>query len=321
MRFTNQDYQSFKTLVRLNQDKLRKTLYLTLAKTYGRKKVKNDIDYIYAIGDIPVALVAHMDTVFPVPPQDIYFDRAQGIMWSPDGLGADDRAGVFSILKIISEGYMPHIIFTSDEELGARGALQLSKIPCPFKDLRFIIELDRRGVDDCVFYDCANEEFEKFIEEFGFHSEWGSFSDISEICPAWGVAGVNLSVGYQDEHSYVETLNVRHLLETVEKVKNILDVAPQVSQFKYIKGNRFLLNYFTKCSICGKVEPNIEMIDVYDADYHKKYICGNCLDNENVEWCEDCYEGFEPGVLNKVTGLCPRCAEKDRNRGYTKICM
>ena len=36
------------------------------------KKVVRTKKYIYAIGNIPVALVAHCDTVFPQPPEDIY---------------------------------------------------------------------------------------------------------------------------------------------------------------------------------------------------------------------------------------------------------
>lgn len=321
MKFTKQDYQGFKTLARLTQERLKKTLYLTLIKEYGKKNVIDNPAYIYAQGNIPVALIAHMDTVFPDPPKDIYYDRERQVIWSPDGLGADDRAGVFSILKIISLGYKPHIIFTTDEECGGKGARILSAVPCPFKHLKFMVQLDRKGVDDCVFYDCGNVTFEEFIEGFGFHSEWGTYSDICELCPAWKVAGVNLSIGYIDEHSYVETLHITHMMATIEKVEQILQTAckESVPTFEFVKGNRFLLNYYVKCSKCGQISPEIEMIDVYDADYHKKYICGDCLDGDNVEWCEDCYEGFEPGVIDKYTGLCPKCLEKFKLRGGSSL--
>ena len=55
-----------------------------------------------------------------------------------------------------------------------------------------------------------------------FVETWGTFTDISYLCPAWGVAGVNLSVGYEDEHSAIETLHVNAWQATFEKVKNIL---------------------------------------------------------------------------------------------------
>ena len=100
-----------------------------------------------------------MDTVFKHPAREVFYDRQQNVIWSPDGLGADDRAGVFAIIQIIKKGLRPHIIFTTDEESGAWGATALSKEQCPFEDLRYVIELDRRGSNDCVFYDCENLEF------------------------------------------------------------------------------------------------------------------------------------------------------------------
>ena len=89
-------------------------------------------DYICAEGVIPIALVAHMDTVFFKPATTIYYDRQKNTMWSPMGLGADDRAGVFAIIQILQSGLRPHIIFTTDEEKGCLGAEALAKTECPF---------------------------------------------------------------------------------------------------------------------------------------------------------------------------------------------
>lgn len=167
-------------------------------------------DYIVAIGEIPIALVAHLDTVYKTPVSNLYYDRQKCIMWSPEGLGADDRAGVFAIIKILHEGLRPTIIFTTDEEQGGRGATVLGTQNCPTK-LKYMIELDRRGESDCVFYDCYNPEFVKYIESFGFKEAYGSFSDISFLMPPWKVCGVNLSIGYEEEHSYIEQLNTTWL--------------------------------------------------------------------------------------------------------------
>ena len=155
------DYQLFRALAELTQEQLRNLLFAHLKRKY--KKIIATEEYIYAVGDIPIGLLAHMDTVFKAPPTEIYYDRRKNVMWSPTGLGADDRAGVFSILQLIKAGYRPHVIFTTDEEIGCVGAQELSFLPCPFEDLRYIIQLDRRNSNDCVFYDCANAEFEKNI--------------------------------------------------------------------------------------------------------------------------------------------------------------
>jgi hypothetical protein len=40
-------------------------------------------DYIYAKGDIPVMLVAHLDTVHLVKPKEVFYDKKQDVMWSP----------------------------------------------------------------------------------------------------------------------------------------------------------------------------------------------------------------------------------------------
>ena len=84
-----------------------------------------------------------MDTVFFKPATIIYYDRQKNTMWSPMGLGADDRAGVFAIIQILQSGLRPHIIFTTDEEKGCLGAEALAKTECPFQELKYIIELDR----------------------------------------------------------------------------------------------------------------------------------------------------------------------------------
>ena len=221
-RLNRNEFKLFESLASLTQNSMRRALY-----SYLKKRYKNVIvapEYLYAVGEIPIALVAHMDTVFSSPPKDIYYDERKGVCWSPDGLGADDRAGIFAILTILKHGYRPSIIFTTDEEIGAVGASQLVEdIKTPESELKYIIQLDRRGTNDCVFYNCDNRDFVEYIEKFGFIETFGSFSDISVICPTWGIAGVNLSIGYENEHTTNEILRVGAMLNTIKKVvRNIL---------------------------------------------------------------------------------------------------
>jgi len=239
---SQQDIKLMESLVAVDQESLQKVLHKFLKRHYKKKKIVNDPDFLLAEGDIPIALVAHMDTVFKQPATELFYDQRKNVMWSPTGMGADDRAGVFSIIKIIEAGFRPHIIFTTDEEIGCVGANELSYHPCPFEDLRFIIQLDRRGADDCVFYDCDNPEFEKYIEGFGFVTNFGSFTDICELCPRWGMAGVNLSIGYRSEHTTSEVLFVGQMLSTIEKVKKILSET-NIPNFKYIPSKYSYYNY------------------------------------------------------------------------------
>lgn len=240
-------------------------------------------EYILAEGDIPICLVAHLDTVEKIPPRNIFFDNENKVMWSPELLGADDRAGVYAIIQIIESGYRPHIILTTDEEIGAVGATALVKqIPkCPLENLKAIFQLDRHGSNDCVFYDCDNPDFTKYVESFGFDTAYGSFSDISVIAPEWGIAAVNLSVGYYNEHQKIEYLRFDELHQTIEKVKMMLDNVEEMESYKYIEAKRvnnfwnMSSNLVDYCLICYQPikKKKYKMIKEHGYCYN---VCNKC---------------------------------------------
>ena len=203
----------------------------------GYKEIRRTKNFIIAEGDIPICLIAHCDTVFNQPPKEWIYDYKKQVLWCPTGAGFDDRAGITAILKIINDGFRPHIVFTNGEEIGGVGAYELIDFfpSCPFQELKFMIELDREGRNDCVFYHCNNKTFIKKIESYGFRENYGSFTDISIIMPSWNVAGVNLSVGYYDEHSKMERIYIKQLQSTIKKVENILKDNKYLFNYKYVK--------------------------------------------------------------------------------------
>lgn len=225
-----------KTLLKKTEPELKKYVTNFLKERYSR--VIEDDQYVVAVGDIPIALCAHLDTVWVEGCNFVLHDQEKDIYFSPLGAGFDDRAGVMGILEIIDSGLRPHVIFTCGEETGGFGAYQLSQKEIPFAHLIYIIELDRMGWEDCVFYADTNEEFHKYVESFGFKTEFGSFSDISILCSNWGVAGVNLSIGYMWEHTKSEIFCKEWYNQTIKKVKDML-MNPPKQQFKYItKGQK-----------------------------------------------------------------------------------
>lgn len=327
---SREDFLLFKNLVGLTQEGMRKSMSAYLKKKY--KKVISTKDYIIAVGDIPVALVAHMDTVFPTPATQVFYDKEQGVIWSPQGLGADDRAGIFAILKILQARFRPTVIFTTDEEIGCIGASNLAlTMPKPPTDLKYIIQLDRRGTNDCVFYDCDNQEFIKYIEAFGFIENIGSFSDISMICPEWKIAGVNLSIGYVGEHSISELLYVAPMYSTIEKVKKILS-QPEHQFFEYVeayscwslKSTKNLWGYPTEedfqCDECGRILTEFEVIPAKNAAGEELMFCPDCC-SRKVDWCDICKEGF---VVHKDAGykemhICPECLIRGNKGSRTDV--
>ncbi len=299
----NEEFALFKKVLESTQEGLRLSLETFLGSIYEDRVVVTD-DYIIAFGDIPVGLVAHMDTVHSTPVKQLYYDREENVMWSPQGLGADDRAGVYGMVEILKRNLRPTLILTTDEEKGGLGASKLigdiKECPC---ELNFLIELDRRGSDDCVFYDCDNRDFETYIEGFGFKTSWGSFSDISYIAPAWGLAATNLSIGYEDEHSKIETLNIDWMFNTIDKVCDILEKVRPEDKFVYIESPSAFKFGSTGGFYYGG-HHDFSTAYGYDSitQYSKREdgeLCWGCLENfdENMlittedggAYCGDCY--------------------------------
>lgn len=306
------DYKLFTSLVKLSPQGLLRLLNKYVDKKYST--VISTEDYLVGVGDIPVALVAHVDTVFTESPKDIYYDKEKGVLWSPQGLGADDRAGVFAILKILQSGLKPTVIFTTEEEAGGLGAEKLTKdFPkCPISNLKYIIQLDRRGTNDCVFYDCDNADFTRYVESFGFIQNFGSFSDISVLCPKWKIAGVNLSVGYENEHTLCETFHLNPWSATVRKVQMML-AEEDIPAFEYVEDLSYLTNWHHKldpwygyktCDNCGKSFEEFEVIPTYTKKKRIKYYCPDCC-VEQVDWCDDCGSAYQ-----KHLSICPKCGKR-----------
>jgi hypothetical protein len=315
---TTNEYKLFEQLVSLNQTQLHKLMGDFLKKKYDQVKITKD--YIYAVGDIPIALVAHLDTVFKFPVSQMYYDPKKNVAFSPDGLGADDRAGVFAILQILKTDLRPSIIFTTDEEQGGLGAsaLTFDHPKCPIPNLKYLIELDRHGSMDAVFYDCITADFIDYVEQFGFIEAKGSFSDISFLMSEWNICGVNLSIGYEDEHTYAETLNFNFLFNTVKKVEKMLQ-EKNIPDFKFEEkpyvfspsknANAWKSLDFTfgvKCAKCQLSYEDYEVIPVKGTDGITKFFCPDCINS--VSWCSVCAEAYEVTPEGSET-ICNDCLE------------
>jgi len=293
---------SYKYICKQPTEELPEILIEQLKHFYTNILTTETYDYIAAEGEIPIALVAHMDTAFPSPPVQIYYDKEEGVCWSPQGGVGDDRAGIFLIFLILKQGLRPHIFFLNDEEYGGIGASRLvtDLYQCPF-DVKFFIELDRRGRLDAVFYNCENEDFTNYITSFGFHKTEGIFSDISIICPAWEIAGVNLSIGYQNEHSQLETWNINYALETFYRVINILKDEKSSSYYNYV--TKILKK---KCDCCGRMQYEDFLLPGVLSNGQNGQFCPTCIALE-TNWCQKCHKAFIG-----VGDLCARCLNEKR---------
>jgi hypothetical protein len=263
---------NFDKVIKLPQTDLKRQLNKEL-KANGYI-VENQDGFLYAKGTIPVLLVAHMDTVHRQSVSTIC-KSSNNIWMAPEGIGGDDRCGIYSILQIIRH-YNCHVLFTEDEEIGCVGAKKFTKSGIK-PDVNFIIELDRKGKNDCVFYSCDNPDFTKFIESYGFKTDFGSCSDISNVAPYIGKAAVNLSCGYYNAHTQHEYIVIDEMWNTIRRVEHILDDAHK--SFDYIEKKYERANNYT----WHREEPN----RLIPLNTDRKEYDIDAIEVADVLWCDE----------------------------------
>ena len=268
--------------------------------------------FIMVKGSAPVMLVAHLDTVHAETVKTICRSEDGNILMSPEGIGGDDRCGVFALTKIFEKSEeKPYLLFTCDEETGGEGAQYFCKIhsenklPSELDKLKMIVEIDRRGSCDAVFYDCDNQDFEKYVTSKGFVKAQGSFSDICYIAPELGSAAVNLSSGYYNAHTQHEYINLQELQATVEKVLEMVkdSTAKDFPHFDFVEKIFYGLDRFNDFEEFGdwdeeiylspeNEELYIELADIYDVDELDNLIL---IHGENIlkELYKSCYDGWD----------------------------
>lgn len=218
--------------------------------------------YVYIPGTRKdrVVLVAHADTVWDKAYKKPYsgaplvaFDN--GIFFSGNptcGIGADDRAGCAMLWLLRDCGHS--ILLVDGEEHGKRGAWYLRKSnPKLYRTLNkhcYMIELDAKGTDHCLFSQVDNtDQFKAFIESnlgVTAGTEKGG-TDVQVLCR--NVCGVNLGIGYSNCHTPKEQLILSQWDNTLTKLEAFL----QQPQSRY--STKFLSPFTGFCKRCtGKVK-------------------------------------------------------------------
>lgn len=220
----------FIKICKMPQAELKKYLCKKLRKTHGEVEWRDG--FLYAKGDFPVLLVAHMDTVHKEVVRDVICN--DGKISSPQGIGGDDRCGIYMILEIVKR-YNCSVLFCEDEEIGGVGATKFTKSDCSLDvNANYIVELDRKGNTDAVFYECDNPDFTDFVCQEYFKEAWGTFSDISIVAPHLKLAAVNLSSGYYNAHTTLEYVVEEDVDTILTNVYGLLERTDE-TVYKYIE--------------------------------------------------------------------------------------
>jgi hypothetical protein len=238
------DIKKFENICKMSQMALKNYVAAQLGNTHNI--VLTGDGFVYAKGNFPVLLVAHMDTVHKQLPHTIVYNAATKSISSPNGIGGDDRCGIYMVLEVVKK-FNCSVLFTEDEEIGGIGAEKFieTKLASELK-FNYMIEFDRQGKNDAVFYDCDNPEFEEFITKEFYKTAWGSFSDISTLAPYIGCAAVNLSCGYYKAHTTEEYVIIPEMEKSIEEACKILERTTETDKFEYIEAE--YTSYYSKYS-------------------------------------------------------------------------
>lgn len=303
------EIKRFGNICTKTQPELKNYLYSVL-KSNGYNPVSED-GFLYAKGELPYLVTAHMDTVHKVQVSRYSVHRFKGMhrIQSKVGIGGDDRCGVWMIVRMVLDGYRPSILFCEDEEIGSVGAGKFCKTKYldDLCDMRYLIELDRAHEKDAVFYDCDNKDFTKFIlETTEYHEEMGSFSDIVELSENSGIASVNLSCGYYNAHKTSEYVMFEEMQNTLKVVEKLLRTECQ--QFEYVPKARygFFKNYYDDdwyLYYDSKMKPStkksaatyggLEIVyNTYTKEKDGTYTPEDMCEYVNGDTLEECFEIF-----------------------------
>lgn len=180
-----------------------------------------------------VAFTSHLDTVAGSKAPERHL---QDVMLSPDGvlylkhdtlahcLGADDGAGIYIMLEMIRHGVPGRYCFFQDEEVGRVGSEFSAKDSTGFwTGVTHMISFDRRGagvISSQLSGRCCSDTFAHEMArrlgrpadavQSGIYTDSASFMHLIPEC-------TNIGVGYADEHTQDETLDLNILSDLLEK--------------------------------------------------------------------------------------------------------
>lgn len=213
-------------------------------------------------------IVAHMDQVQERHSKDFMAYEAEDIIigFSPkhkeqQGLGADDKCGLWIGLKCLQKFDCLKLAFFVGEEVGCKGS-GLANMAF-FNDCRFVIEPDRKGSEDLItqigWTPLCSDDFLKDIgfKKFGYKETDGMMTDIEALKDhGLMLSCINVSCGYYKPHSNEEFVYKPALLNCLAFVEHIIKTCTQV--YPHIDNT----SYYERQNYYG---------DIYDDYYSEIY--------------------------------------------------
>jgi tripeptide aminopeptidase len=221
-------------------------------------------------------VVSHMDTVHKIHKnfKVFYYVDKDGntcfIAKSGDiqvGLGSDDKNGIYACLYALETLPKVKIVFFTREEAGCIGSKDISLDF--FKDVGYIIQLDRWGAHDLITSQGSGktvsqlflDKIKQSMKIFDYKEASGLSTDaLTLFARKVGVCCVNISCGYYKHHSDKEFTDVNEFWNSLKFTSSIIqdlgqhkyDCLPEVKTYsktstKYYDYDDWEAEYFKPC--------------------------------------------------------------------------
>ena len=231
------------------EKKMRKFVKRYIRKNCGDCNIEQDIlgnvFITKGCADSYPCIAAHLDQVQDRHSKDFEVIEGKDVVfgYSPktheqQGLGADDKNGIWIALECLREFSFLKVAFFVEEEVGLTGSRRCDL--SFFSDCRYVIEPDRRGSSDLITSMsvgavCSNDFIMALgAEHYGYREERGSITDIGELVERGiGISCLNLSCGYYEAHTDNEFTVLSELQNCLDFVCHIIDTLTEVYPFKY----------------------------------------------------------------------------------------
>ena len=197
------------------------------------------------LSDTYPCVVAHTDQVQKLHSNDFKAIEAEGIIfgWSESdrsmqGLGADDKNGIWVALKCLMKYDAIKVAFFVGEEIGCVGSSNADM--SFFDDCRFVLQCDRRNGGDlitrCSYTELCSKEFVDAIhaDEFGYKEADGLLTDVLTLKEnGLDVSCVNISCGYYNPHTDEEFTYIPDLENCLAFVEHIIETCQDIYVHKH----------------------------------------------------------------------------------------
>lgn len=203
------------------------------------------------------------------------------------GLGCDDSNGICVAIQLLK--VLPDLkcVFTTEEELGVRGAQKAVFNTEFLNNIRFFLQADRRGSSDLIVHTngikIVTDEFltdlEPIVNKYGYSKNIGTLTDVGEFVDEVKICGVNISCGYYNEHTVNEYCVISELENCLNFMYEIITTLPDNKRYELQLRDSLDIYDF-------EYYPESELF----LDYSENYLpCDNCIDMD----CMNCkHEGI-----------------------------